>query len=231
VEWTAAAITKDTATSSSTLTLIKGALKLMAWTKAKTAIVVSVGVLLVAGTATIIIYNANKPIQGIPKDWSVLRGDSEQWNWTNGVIYGHSTTGYSILASGKEYHDVTLSAIASSTNREASLAIRMQDADNGYIIIFAPGGTPRDDAGHIALIKRISGDETTLASYQGRVFSSMGQSAKVAVTARGPLIEVRLNDVRVLRVMDSTFSTGLIGLRIFGDADYPCDATFSKVTF
>ena len=59
----------------------------------------------------------------------------------------------------------------------------------------------------------------------------MGQSAKIAVAARGPLIEVRLNDVRVLRVMDSTFTTGLIGLRIFGDTDYPCDATFLKVTF
>ena len=107
----------------------------------------------------------------------------------------------------------------------------MQDADNGYIIIFVPGDTPRDDAGHITLVKRISGSEDTLASYHGRVFSSMGQSAKIAVAARGPLIEVRLNDVRVLRVMDSTFTTGLIGLRIFGDTDYPCDATFLKVTF
>jgi uncharacterized protein (TIGR03435 family) len=37
----------------STLTLIKGALKLMAWTKAKMAVVVGVGVLLAAGTATV----------------------------------------------------------------------------------------------------------------------------------------------------------------------------------
>ena len=59
----------------------------------------------------------------------------------------------------------------------------------------------------------------------------MGQSAKVAVTAQGPLIEVRLNDVRVLRVMDTTFTTGFIGLRIFGDGDYPCDSTFSNLTF
>jgi len=203
----------------------------VAWTKAKTAIVVGVFVLLASVTTTITIYNANKPIQGIPKDWSVLRGDSEQWNWTNGVINGHSTTGDSILASGKEYRDVTFSAIAGTTNREASLAIRMQDADNGYIIVFAPYVTPLDDAGHIALVKRISGSETILGSYQGRVFSSMGQSAKITVAARGSLIEVRLNGIRVLRVMDSTFSTGLIGLRIYGSSDYPCDATFSKVIF
>ena len=46
---------KGTAVSSSTLTLIKGALKIMAWTKAKTAIVVGASVLLAAGTTTVVI--------------------------------------------------------------------------------------------------------------------------------------------------------------------------------
>jgi len=50
---TAVAIAKGAAASISTLTLIKGALKIMAWTKAKTAIVVSACVLLTAGTTTI----------------------------------------------------------------------------------------------------------------------------------------------------------------------------------
>jgi uncharacterized protein (TIGR03435 family) len=50
---TAVAIAKGVAASGSTLTLIKGALNLMAWTKAKTAIVVGVGVLLAAGTTTV----------------------------------------------------------------------------------------------------------------------------------------------------------------------------------
>jgi len=44
---------KGTAVSTSTLTLIKGALKIMAWTKAKTAIVVGVSVLLAAGTTIV----------------------------------------------------------------------------------------------------------------------------------------------------------------------------------
>lgn len=47
---TAVAVAKGATVSSSTLTLIKGALKIMAWTKAKTTIVVSVAVVLVAGT-------------------------------------------------------------------------------------------------------------------------------------------------------------------------------------
>jgi RNA polymerase sigma factor (sigma-70 family) len=48
-----AAVTQGAAAGSSTLTLVKGAIKLMAWAKAKTAIVAGVGVLLAAGTATV----------------------------------------------------------------------------------------------------------------------------------------------------------------------------------
>jgi hypothetical protein len=59
----------------------------------------------------------------------------------------------------------------------------------------------------------------------------MGHSAKITVTARGSVMEVHLNNVRVLRVMDASFDTGLIGLRIYGDPDYPCDATFANVSF
>jgi uncharacterized protein (TIGR03435 family) len=51
----AVATAKGTAVATSTLTIIKGTLKIMAWTKAKTAIVVGVGVLLAAGTAKVAI--------------------------------------------------------------------------------------------------------------------------------------------------------------------------------
>ena len=49
----AAAFTKGAAASTTTLTLMKGALKIMAWTKAKTAIVVSAGILFAIGTTTV----------------------------------------------------------------------------------------------------------------------------------------------------------------------------------
>jgi RNA polymerase sigma factor (sigma-70 family) len=52
---TAVAIAKGAAASGSTLTLIKGALKLMAWTKAKTAIVIGAGLILAAGTTTVVL--------------------------------------------------------------------------------------------------------------------------------------------------------------------------------
>jgi len=50
---TAVALSKGTVTGASTLTLVKGALKLMAWTKAKTATVVGVTLLLATGAATV----------------------------------------------------------------------------------------------------------------------------------------------------------------------------------
>jgi uncharacterized protein (TIGR03435 family) len=58
---TAVAIAKGAAASGSTLTLIKGALKIMAWTKAKMAIVAGVGVLLAAGTTSIVIEKVESP--------------------------------------------------------------------------------------------------------------------------------------------------------------------------
>lgn len=229
---TMTATVKGAVASSSTLALAKGTLKLMVWAKAKTAMVIGACVL-AAGTTTFTLCSLARPVQDLPANWSVIDGDSNGWHWADGKINAHSSTFESILASSKVYGDVTLSAIVGTTNREASLAIRLQDTNNGYLVIFAPAGTPCpwNPAGYIQLIKKTDRQEVTLASYQGRLLASVGQSAKMEVTARGAVMEVRLNDVRILRVMDTTYATGLIGLRIFGDPDYPCDAAFSKVTF
>lgn len=69
---TAAAMIKGAA-SSSTLTLIKGALKFMAWTKAKTAAVASLGILLIAGTTVTV-----KEIQ-----------EHKTYSWQNLPTYGN----------------------------------------------------------------------------------------------------------------------------------------------
>jgi hypothetical protein len=53
---TVMAVTKGAAAGGSTLTLIKGTLKLMAWLKAKT-VVVGIATLLIAGTGTVIVAN------------------------------------------------------------------------------------------------------------------------------------------------------------------------------
>lgn len=55
----AVAIGKGATASTSTLTLIKGAIKIMAWTKAKTAIFVSTAAILAVSTATTLIVSLN----------------------------------------------------------------------------------------------------------------------------------------------------------------------------
>ncbi len=77
---TAVAIVKGAAASGSTLTLIKGALKIMAWTKMKTAAVTAVAVILAAGTTTPIIihhYRANTSIFSLTTELS----DSDNANY------------------------------------------------------------------------------------------------------------------------------------------------------
>jgi len=80
----AVAIAKSAAAGSSTLTLVKGALKLMAWTKAKTAIVAGVVVVLATGTTTVVIKEIQN--QKIPSQrsgdfqWQVESYSSELLN-------------------------------------------------------------------------------------------------------------------------------------------------------
>jgi hypothetical protein len=203
----------------------------MTWTKAKTAMVVSACLLLAAVTTAIIIYNAGKPMRSIRAEWSAIGGDSGQWSFANGKIKAHTTTGDTIFASREEYGDVTFSAIASTTNREASLAIRLQDVNNGYLIVFAPARTPGNADGFVRLVKRVSNNESTLATYQKRKLLNVGMTAKIKVVARGSAIEVFLNGDKILQSHDETFASGYIGFRVYGWADFPSDATFSNVSF
>ena len=239
---TAVALAKGATASLSTLTLIKGTLKIMAWTKMKTAIVVGVCVLVAAGTATIgtisfykSFFKPEVHVEGIPSDWTVSAdGNPDQWSWSNGQFDGHSSTGDSMLLSTKEYGNVTISAIVSTTNRQASLALRIQDVVNGYNALFIPNDTPwaaANGGGQIVLAKRIAGRQKTLATYRGEWLDAAGQSAKLTFSAKGSMLEIRLNDHIVLQKEDSEFASGSIGLRVYGDSAGTCDATFSNVTY
>jgi hypothetical protein len=73
---TAVAIAKGATASISTLTLIKGALKIMVWTKAKTAIVSGVIVLLAAGTTTITV---KKIQEHRTQPWQINEGEITQF--------------------------------------------------------------------------------------------------------------------------------------------------------
>jgi RNA polymerase sigma factor (sigma-70 family) len=77
---TAVVIAKGAAASGSTLTLIKGALKIMAWTKAKTVVVTAAVVLLAAGTTTTVVV---KEIHSREKQmsWAKPAGYPGDWIW------------------------------------------------------------------------------------------------------------------------------------------------------
>jgi len=64
----AIALAKGATASTSTLTLIKGALKIMAWTKAKTAIVIGVVAVLTAGTTMVVIQMQSPLLDAYLKD-------------------------------------------------------------------------------------------------------------------------------------------------------------------
>jgi hypothetical protein len=203
----------------------------MAWTKAKSAVVAGACMLLAAATTSVVLYQMGQPMRSIEAEWSAINGDSGQWSIANGKIRAHTSNGDTIFASRQEYGDVTFSAIASTTNREASLAVRLQDANNGYLIVFAPAKTPGNADGFVRLIKRFSGDETTLATYQKRNLVTIGQTAKIKVAAKGPLLTVFLNGAKILQAHDTAFTSGYIGFRVYGWGDFPSDATFSHVNF
>jgi RNA polymerase sigma factor (sigma-70 family) len=97
---TAAAVAKGAGASASTLTLIKGALKIMAWAKAKTAIALGVCALMVAGGSGVLIHmaavRANSVLRQRLDDGSVLTltrisfgdhhpfgrgGSKKSWSW------------------------------------------------------------------------------------------------------------------------------------------------------
>jgi uncharacterized protein (TIGR03435 family) len=74
---TTLALAKGVTASASTLTLIKGAMKLMAWTKAKIAIVVGAGILLASATTATLVVHHHKAnavdVPGADKTWRFPR--------------------------------------------------------------------------------------------------------------------------------------------------------------
>lgn len=71
---TTVALAKGTAASTSTVTLIKGSLKFMAWTKAKTVVVVGAAALLATGTTVVVVKKAISP--SVDKSFWQLKTES-----------------------------------------------------------------------------------------------------------------------------------------------------------
>jgi len=123
---TAVALAKGAAVSTSTLTLIKGALKVMAWTKAKTAIMIGIGLVVAAGgTAVVIVQKsqAHKKPEPTSLDitWRQVSSDDTNHETTvqpNGA--NHGTTVQFLSATGERLTslgtngDMTVAAASSN---------------------------------------------------------------------------------------------------------------------
>ena len=89
---TAVALANGAAASGSTLTLIKGALKIMAWTKAKTAVVVVAALIVATGTTTIIVksgvFDTGRPNAARSSE-TLAKADASPRIFSNGINTAH----------------------------------------------------------------------------------------------------------------------------------------------
>ncbi len=137
---TAVAIAKGVAASGSTLTLSKGALKLMAWTKAKTAVVtVVLGLLAAAGTATLVVKNHIKARQYVTahEPWSDVGSatpkstlqsllwalSNENWDRAQQLMQWDEKGTPASPFSLEDYQKLVLQTLASNTKQLASFRI------------------------------------------------------------------------------------------------------------
>ena len=154
------AAVQGTAVTTSTLTLIKGALKIMAWTKAKTAIVTGVVVLLAAGTTTITVKEIQEH-RTYP--WQVHQGlvtddqlnqppqvrilpskfHTPDWATVNGKMIGTGVGAQNVVASAYGY--ITPARVVFSADLPANLY--------DYIACL-PGGEEANEQALQAEVKR-----------------------------------------------------------------------------
>jgi uncharacterized protein (TIGR03435 family) len=156
---TAVAVAKGAAASGSTLTLIKGALKLMAWTKAKTAIVSGVVVLLAAGTTTITVKEIQEH-RTYP--WQVHEGNitEDQLNQPPQVRILPSKfhipaayTGDKLLGTGVRAQDVVAAAYGFVTPARAISHAQLPAGRYDYIACL-PGGEDENEKALQEEVKR-----------------------------------------------------------------------------
>jgi uncharacterized protein (TIGR03435 family) len=134
----AAALANGAAASTSTLTLIKGTLKVMAWTKAKTAIVAGAVVLMAAGTTTVTVkeiqnhktypwqvQNANSDIlRKVPPQVGIARA-KYPGSMAGGIVWlndGNTPDGSKVMGIAQSLENIVSSAYSQSEERTVFLA-------------------------------------------------------------------------------------------------------------
>jgi RNA polymerase sigma factor (sigma-70 family) len=136
---TTVTVAKGVAASASTLTLIKGALKLMAWSKAKTAILVGVGVLLVTGATTAVINEMIAP----PASYLKIDGKCQIELYGYGGKSRVAETGnVTILTDGQQYRISIVSRGHNNLTNDAYDLTAEYGYDGKDIFVLSDQGTP-----------------------------------------------------------------------------------------
>jgi hypothetical protein len=161
--------------------------------------------------------------------WTAIGG---MWMESDtGVVHGESTAFDGLYLFNQPFTDFTFAAEVQAVDREASLALRMQDSNNGYLVIFVPSGVNDANPG-LYLAKRVNGDHSFVAATRSNI-PAAGEWVRISVQVVGTRIQVYLNDAMTLDFTDTTppsFASGKVGLRLYGTAQAPCHANFRNIT-
>jgi len=152
------------AASGSTLTLIKGALKIMAWTKAKTTVVVGVWVLLAVGTASITVKELARPVPD--ESWRVRYFDSRVLDKASPQVKilpakyppgGYGSSGDAWMGVGTAVKAIVDVAYRQSPARSV-FPVECPGGDYDFIVKLPPGARPQDVSAALqAEVKRAFG--------------------------------------------------------------------------
>jgi len=189
---TAVAVAKGAVASVSTLTLIKGALKIMAWTKAKVTVVTSAAIILATvGTLTVINHVRHAPPTqsgrlklptgnitpmigyGYSHDVIILASDGSLWSW------GEERLGWPVLG-------------LANTNIQNTTSLRRIGNDTGWVSI-AVG-----DSQNLAIKS-----DGTLWAWGENVYYELGDGTKI--TRPTPVPSIAGNDWKQAATGTSSF--------------------------
>ncbi len=161
--------------------------------------------------------------------WTAYGGE---WDWREpGVAEGTSTEGDALWLYEETYGDFEFSAEVLTFDREASLAFRMQDENNGFIFTLVPQGATEGTPG-IYLAKRVDGTDNIVAATEADDIPFTEDWATLRVEATGDSLRLYLNGALVIGYEsgeDPSFPYGRVGLRIYGDAEEPCSSMFRSI--
>jgi len=172
--------------------------------------------------------------------WSRAAGQVSKLNASGEPVRLRSKNGdvTALVAGGVT--DFTLTFEVNVAEREGSAFFRLSSDSaevygrpthglSGYGVIFCPFSDQGANPG-LYLVKRVNGVEQTLASTQTGFPRTDGKS-RLTISARGGELAVYEEGSRVLRAEDTSYGTGDIVFRIYGDPELPADAQFRATEF